>query len=296
MANLDGSELVQLTNDGAGKNRMQWLPDGSGLVYLQGKCVKTVDTGGRVEVITCFDTAAYFEDFAVSPDGTQVAISIDHEYLFIVPFDKEKLSQVRFRRDLVPLATCEFFAPYGPMQFKDVQWSKDSKLLAMVIGAPVAGKINDIIEVRDFSTCVEIPRRVGVQFPTNYFSIKGYNSQPFIQTFGWDGQALFSMTGILRNGGYGDLYIYNSDNNRADLESNPIGGECCYRDPTWSPDGAYLTFAYQAYSQTNKIEIYVVRYGDIGTGQAFQPIPLPEDMFPNRDENPQPVLRAAQSP
>jgi hypothetical protein len=296
LANLDGSELTRLTNDGAGKIRLQWLADGNTLLYIQGKCVKTVDIQGRVEVITCFDTAAYFEDFAVSPDGSQVAISIDHEYLFIVPFDKEKLSQVRFRRDLVPLGTCQFFAPYGPMQFKDVHWSKDGKLLAMVIGAPVGGRINDIIEVRDFSACAEIPRRVGVQFPANYFTIKGYNSQPYIQNFGWDGQALFAMTGIIRNGGFGDLYIYNSDNNRAELEINPIGGDCCYRDPSWSPDGTYMAFAFQAVSQINKIEVFVVRYGDIGTGQAFQPLALPEDMFPNRDENPQPVLRPVQSP
>jgi len=166
----------------------------------------------------------------------------------------------------------------------------------MVIGAPVRGVINDIIEVRDFSNCVEIPPRVGVQFPANYFTIKGYNQQPYIQHFGWDGQALFALTGIIRNGGFGDLYIYNSDNNRADLESNPINGSCCYRDPSWSPDGSYLTFAYQEFSQLNKIQIFIVRYGDIGSGQKFEPLPLPEEMFPNRDEKPQPVLRPAQGP
>ena len=296
LANVDGSELTRLTNDGADKVRLQWLPDGMSLLYIQGKCVKTVDINGRVEVITCFDTAAYFEDFKVSPDGSQAAITLDHEYLFIVPFDKDMLSQVRFRRDLVPLGTCKYFSPYGPMQFKNVEWSKDGKLLAMVIGAPVGGVINDIIEVRDFSSCVEIPARVGVQFPTNYFTIKGYRQQPYIQHFGWDGQALFALTGIIRNGGFGDLYIYNSDNNRADLEINPIKGNCCYRDPSWSPDGSYLTFAYQEFSQLNTIQIYIVRYGDVGSGQGFQPLDLPAEMFPNRDEKPQPVLRPAQNP
>ena len=296
LANVDGSELTRLTNDGADKIRLQWLPDGSSLLYIQGKCVKTVDMNGRVEVITCFDTAAYFEDFAVSPDGSQAAITLDHEYLFIVPFDKEKLSQVRFRRDLIPLGPCKYFAPYGPMQFKDIHWSKDGKLLAMVIGAPVGGVINDIIEVRDFSSCGEIPPRVGVQFPTNYFTIKGYRQQPYIQNFGWDGQALFALTGIIRNGGFGDLYIYNSDNNRSDLEINPINGNCCYRDPSFSPDGSYLTFAYQEFSQLNKIQIFIVRYGDLGSGQRFESLNLPEDMFPNRDEKPQPVLRPAQTP
>ena len=58
-------------------------------------------------------------------------------------------------------------------------------------------------------------------------------------------------------------------------------------------DGSYLVFAYQEISETNKIQIYVIRYGDIGTGATFTPIPLPEDFFPNRTESPQPVLRQA---
>lgn len=296
VANLDGSDLTQLTQDGAQKNRLQWLPDGSGLLYIQGKCVKTVLLTGRIDVITCFDTAAYFDDFALSPDGSQVAITLDHEHLYIVPFDVEKLSQVRFRRDLVPLGNCPFFAPYGPAQYKDVHWSKDGKKLALVVGAPIGGVVKDIIEVRDFSVCAEVAPRVGVQFPTNYFTMKGYNRNPYILNFGWDGEALFALNGFVRNGGFGDLYIYNSLNNQADLEVNPIGGNCCYRDPSWSPDGRYLAFAYQEFSTLNKIQLYVVPYGSFGSGEVFQPLPLPDDMFRIRDESPQPVLRAAQNP
>jgi Tol biopolymer transport system component len=77
---------------------------------------------------------------------------------------------------------------------------------------------------------------------------------------------------------------------------NPIAGNCCYRDPSWSPDGRYLTFAYQAISATNKIELYLISYGSIGTGEVFQPIPLPENFFANRQESPQPVLRPAVEP
>ena len=294
VANLDGSDLIQLTNDRAQKNHLQWLPDGSGLLYLQGKCVKTVLLEGNIDVITCFDTAAYFEDFAVSPDGSQVAISLDHEYLFVVPFDVEKLRSIRFRRDLVGLATCQYFAPFGPMQVKDLEWSSDGTQIAMVFGAPIGGIIRDTIEVRDFSACVERPLRIGVQFPVNFFTIKGYDKEPYILNFSWDGSALFALTGIIRNEGYGDMYIFNSLNNRADLEINPIGGNCCYRDPSWSTDGHYLAFAYQEFSQLNKIQIYLIPFGDIGSGTKFEPIPLPEDFFPGRSESPQPVLRPAQ--
>jgi hypothetical protein len=299
VANLDGSDLVQLTNDRAEKNRLQWLADGNTLLYIQSKCVKTVQLDGRVDVITCFDTAAYFEDFQVSPDGSQVAISLDHEYLFIVPFDIEKLRNVRFRSDLIPLATCEYFAPYGPLQVKDLEWSKDGNQLAMVFGAPIGGRIKDTIEVRDVSVCVQTPSRIGVQFPVKFFKMKGYDKDPRILNFSWDGTALFALNGITRNDGFGDLYIFNSLNNRlvdnqGSLEFNPIGGNCCYRDTSWSPDGRYLTFAFQAISSVNKIELYLIPFGDIGSGASFSPLVLPEDFFPGRTEGPQPVLRPAQ--
>jgi hypothetical protein len=297
VANVDGSELRQLTNDRAEKLRLHWLPDGSGLVYIQGKCIRTVTFEDGVQsVITCLDSVAYLEDFQVSPDGSQVAISLDHEFLFIVPFDIAKLQEVRVRGDLTGIATCNFFAPYGKFFFRSVRWSTDSKLIAMNISAPIGGIRQDTIVVRDFSRCVETPARVGVEFPASYFTIKGYVNNPLLGNYGWDGRILFALTGAIRNGGYGDFYIFNTELNRADLEVNPIAGNCCYRDPSWSPDGRYLTFAYQAISATNKIELYLISYGSIGTGEVFQPIPLPENFFANRQESPQPVLRPAVEP
>ena len=160
----------------------------------------------------------------------------------------------------------------------------------MVIAAPLSGKRVDVIVILDISQCVEIPSRLG-EFPSNWFTISGYDKNPYIPIFSWAGDVLFALTGVYRNNGYGDFYIYNSDLHRADERINPINNACCYRDPSWSPDGSYLAFAYQELSETNRIQIYVIRYGDIGTGAKFTPIPLPEDFFPNRTESPQPILR-----
>jgi hypothetical protein len=112
--------------------------------------------------------------------------------------------------------------------------------------------------------------------------------------FGWNGSGLFVLNGIIRNEGYGDLYVFNMELFRADLEINPIGGNCCYRDAQFSPDGSYLAFAYQEISSLNKILLYYIPYGSIGTGARFDPIPLPDDFFPSRTESPQPVMRPAQ--
>jgi hypothetical protein len=49
-------------------------------------------------------------------------------------------------------------------------------------------------------------------------------------------------------------------------------------------------------SSVNKIQIYITPFGSIGTGETFQPLALPDDLFPNRDESPQPVLRPVQAP
>ena len=294
IANVDGSEPTQLTSDGTDKSRPQWLPpDYTEIVFLTGKCVKMVNAEtSKVDIITCFENSAFLEDFKVSPDGKLVAISLDHEHLYIVPFNLEVLKQVRYRRDLVPLGECKLFSPYDRVMPKTVMWSKDGKALAYVFQAPVGGRREDNIREISVADCVEPQIRIGVDFPAQFFEIKGYNNTPTILNFGFDGEAMFALNGIIRNGGFGDLYFWNNEANRPDLLINPIGS-CCYRDPAYSPDGRYLIFAYQALDSGNKIQLYYIPLGTIGTGERYSPISLPDDFFANRSDSPQPVLRPA---
>ncbi len=294
-ANLDGTDLVQLTTDGSTKTSLQWLPDGKKLVFITGKCIKLVDyPSGRQELITCFNSAAYLNDFQVSPDGKQVAISLDNEQLYVVPFNVEKLKTAQLRRDLVPMGTCKTLAPYDSVLIKSVRWGADGKKLAFVFAAPIGGRREDTIRVIDISTCYDIFPRIGVEFPNNWFSIKGWDKNPSIPSFGWNGNELFALNGLIRNGGFGDLYIFNNGLTRVQNEANPINNSCCYRDVQFSPDGSYLVFAYQAVSTENKIQLYIIPVGTIGTGETYTPIPLPDTMFAARDASPQPVLRKAQ--
>ena len=292
MVNPDGSDLQQITSDGATKTRPQWLPDGENIVFLTGKCIKMVNVPtGRVDLITCFETAEALEAFEVSPDGKLVAISLDHEQLYVVPFDLEALKQVKSRGDLAPMGACSQFSPYNEVYVKSVRWSKDSQKVAIVFSAPVGGRREDNIRVLDITVCSEPELRIGVDFPASFFTISGYSQNPVLNNFGWDGIALFALNGAIRNDGFGDLYLFNLETNRVNSQINPVDKSCCYRDPQFSPDGRYLVFAYQAYSQDNTIWLYYVPLGTFGTGEKYSPIPLPDGFFPNRTDSPQPALR-----
>ena len=76
------------------------------------------------------------------------------------------------------------------------------------------------------------------------------------------------------------LYAYNTELYKAYPDINPIG-LCCYRDPSFSPDGEYLLFAFQDQlgGASSTTQIYYVLYSNIGTGASFDPLPLPDILF-----------------
>jgi serine/threonine protein kinase len=104
IANLDGSELTRLTEDGTTKSSLQWTPDGQAVDYISGKCVQTVRIqDGRIDQIVCFNFVDYLKSFEISPDGLKVAISLDNQ-LYIVPYDVTRLVEVKTRGGLTAMA------------------------------------------------------------------------------------------------------------------------------------------------------------------------------------------------
>ncbi|MBN2549954.1 MAG: protein kinase [Anaerolineales bacterium] len=294
IANLDGSELAQLTEDGTIKSGLQWAPDGQAVYYISGKCVQSVrlsDT--RIDIITCFNYVDYLKSFEISPDGSTVAISLDNQ-LYLVPYDLQLLSEVKVRSDLTDLAECKDFAPYLKNFVKYAHWSKDGQFLAMVIFG-VASDIGsaDIVQVIPITQCTANPRAVD-NFPPPRFRPAEYEKAPMIPSFAWDGLVLFAMHTVMRTNGYGDLYIYNMDLHKAQSKVNPVKNSCCYRDPYWSPDGTHLLISYQNWTDgpASPVSLYYIPYGTIGSGATYDPLPIPPitgDMA-----NPQPILRIAQ--
>jgi predicted Ser/Thr protein kinase len=296
VVNVDGSEPRRLTNDGAEKNRLGWTPDGAAVTYISGKCIWAVEVeSGRQDFIACFETAKYIDDFAISHDGTRAAISLNLE-LFVVPYDRQLLSQARFRSDLIAMSDCEVLNPLktntgASVAVTQVRWSADDNNMALKVIAPENGIQVDLIRYTDISSCQYTDTLD--EFPASRFKLDGYDKTPYIQTFGFDGYYLFAMVNYERNDGYGYLYFYNTDLHRAETKVSPLS-PCCYRDPQFSPDGRYMIFAYQPYEPGATTQLYYVPFATLGTGGNLQPLPLPEDLFTNTKVKPQPVLRPAQ--
>lgn len=294
-ANLDGSELTQLTSDGSQKNSLRWLPDGQGLSYISGKCIHTVSLAAEDTTITCFNNSDSLKAFEPSRDGTQAAISLDNQ-LYLIPFDLEGLKSANSHGDLAAMATCADLAPYQRNFGTGVRWSKDDRQwAALVMGVLKDGRRGDIVQVFSVDRCIPNPM-VKAQFPEPHFSFKAYTSNPVIESYDWDGESLFVLNDFKRNDGFGDLHIFNLETFKPLLTINPVKGACCYRDVHWSPDGTQLVFAFQNVAQgsSSTTQLYLIPYGEIGAGGSFEPLPLPEISDPK--EKPQPVLRPAVTP
>jgi serine/threonine protein kinase len=293
VANLDGSELTQLTQNNSEKTYLRWLPDGQGLSYISGKCIESVSLLGDISQITCFNNADKLEGFEISPDGTQVVIGLDSR-VYLVPFDLESLSTAYSHDSLSALATCANLAPYTRNSARYVRWSKDSKRWAVVVQVPYKGLRADVVAVFPVDICYpDNYAAFEVQFPPPHFTYPGYDNNPSIQDLGFDGNSVFALHGITRNGGFGDLHLFNMDSFNFSENANPINNTCCYRDAEFSPDGSYLVFAYQdiGLGQASTTKLYYIPFGSIGTGERYEPLPLPEITDPK--EQPQPVLRPA---
>jgi serine/threonine-protein kinase len=287
---VDGSGLSQLTTDGAVKHDLQWMPDGEGVIFITGKCIQIVNVKTKeVSTLTCFVTADYLESFQLSPDGTQVAISLNRE-LYVVPFDLDKLSQARSRTDLAAMNGC---LTYTKLATKGVRWSNDGQKIAVaILGVGDSGRREEMVRVLDIHRCAAAEPNTVDTFPGPRFTMTGYNNNPTIPAFDWDGATLFLLNSFFRNEGYGYLYSYNLETLKAAV-LDPLGGTCCYRDARWSPDGNYIAFAYQdiRLGTNGPIQLFYIPYGIIGTGASYAPFSLPTDFFQKPTEKPQPVMR-----
>ena len=266
---VDGSNLTQITKDGAVKNDLQWSPDGQSLFYISGKCIQSVSVPGSVITqVTCFTAAEYLEAFEISPNGKQVAISLNR-VLYVVPFDLTAISKARTWPQLQDMKGC---FTYGnlPNQAppKVTRWSADSTKIAVNTNSVDSGRQVDLIRVFDISACDSANPKVLDNFPANRygFPMTGYDAHPTIPAFHWDGNALFVLNSAYRYE-MGYLYSYNLDSKRGE-NLDPLKTGCCYTEGRFSPDGTSLLFAYQNINGgvNAKTQLYYISYGSIGTG------------------------------
>ena len=298
LMNIDGSELHVLTNDKVSKTNLQWIPGSNLLVFISGTNVNTINADtGQFDTIVSFPFAKLLDEFRVSPDGKQVAISLNRE-MYIVPFDLAKLKAARGKDGLIAMNGCINYtgSTLAAVHLKLFRWGKDSKTVAWLFeGGDAAGKPVDLIRITDISSCD--PKKLSTQdeFPGTRFSPEGYGSRPVLPDFDWDGGFLFLMNTMDRNN-WGYLYTYSGELRKGTLE-NPIiasKSRCCYRDARWSPDGAYIFFAFINKDDPSSPEqFYYIPVSSFRSGAELTPIPMPDGFFTNPKEAPQPALHIA---
>jgi serine/threonine-protein kinase len=292
LMNLDGTELTQLTTDGAEKSNLQWLPDGRTILYIMGKAIKTVDIETTTEeILTSFNNAEYLEAFQVSRDGKSVAISMNRE-LYVLPFDPDTLAAVTKKSELLKIIEEKGCLFYNDQAVKDVRWSSDGKKIAFVfLGVSSGGTRKDTVRVLDISRCSSAPPDRLDDFPGARFDFPNE-----IVNFDWDGDELFVLNSNIRNGGFGNLIGYNTVTHKY-VRLNPVTG-CCYRDAAFSPDGSYVSFAFQdmGLGTRSPILLYYVPFASMTTGGSLAPIEgdLPADFFTDLREAPWAITRPAQ--
>ena len=299
LMNVDGSDLRQLTNDGAAKNDLQWI-EANTLLFLSGKIIKyyKLDTDS-VETLTSFPSAVSLDAFRVSQDGSQVIIAMSNE-VFVVPFDFETMATISTRGNLFGMeGVC--ILPTGKtkaaLQVQEARWSADDTLVAWLFKGVDAGNSSlqaEQVSVLDISACVPETIDLLDNFPGTRFNPVGFQNRE-MPDFDWDGADLFVFNTSRRNNGWGELYLYNWKTHRANL-LNPIEEKCCYRDARWSPDSTYLLFAFQDFGLGAEAPtlLYYVPSGELGTGANFQPLPLEPGFFRDPKEAPQAALRPAE--
>jgi len=277
---VDGSNLTPLTKDAAEKNDLQWSPDGQSVFYISGKCVYSVALSSRaVTQLTCFTAADYLEAFEISPDGKQVAISLNR-VLYIVPFDLTALSSARTWLQLDNMKGCFTYGNLANQSFpKAARWSIDEKKIAVNTKSVEGGNQVDMIRTFDIHTCDSTAPQPMDSFPSTRFTMTGFNKRPTIPSFSWDGNMLFVLNSIYRYE-LGYLYVYNTETRKGDV-LDPLKTSCCYTEARFSPDGSYLFFAYQNINSGDnaKTQLYYISYGTIGTGAVYTPLPLPDTLF-----------------
>lgn len=283
---VDGSNVIQVRTDNSVKSDLHWIPDGR-LTYISRNCVYILEVDTlRVDQVMCFNAKEVLEGFKVSADGKLVAISIQRT-LNILPFDLEKLKEVDTRFSLLALPENCF---YNQFAFRDLQWSpRTTQFAAHVVDTQLVSSDQIFILNVDIPKCATVgPVRVA-KIPGGRIEFSNESSKR-ITSYDWDGGRLFLLNDSVRNDGFGDLYLYDTDARKAQ-KINPIDGVCCYRDARWSPDKTYIFFVFQRYGTTD-IEFYYVPYAELGKNVDWKPIPNVDTLFSTSREKPQPALRA----
>ena len=277
VSDLDGTDLVQLTADESKKSHLHWSPDGQSIVFTTDNCLNIVGLQTKqVLTLTCVSGIPNISAFDISPDGKNVALGLGQSDLYLLPYTQLfNLRQNSLPEDLPALSQCSHYAPYDTGNtLKAVNWAQADNQLAVLVSKQLDGINRDEISVLDFSQCNPSPSLVKEILPTHFlFTMRGYFDRPEISSFALDGNSQLLLNGYLNNEGFGDLQLFNLDQNQSQ-EIAP-NGSCCYRDVHWSPDGTYIFYTYQP-EAGGEISLYYAPSSNLNEpGKSMAALALP---------------------
>ncbi|HET9906996.1 MAG TPA: serine/threonine-protein kinase [Anaerolineales bacterium] len=293
MMDMDGRNILQLTNTNVPKFDLQWLPDGNELLYGEGNCFYTINVEVpevASEKLACFNEED-FDGFRVSPDGTHVAISIGNR-LIVLRFDKQTLSTVATTFELQGLE--DLCLDYSDVSVKGALWSATGQELAITYESVVGQRLGDTIRVLDIDTrrCQAADPLIMDEFPAKHFMPEGYERYPLLPSYHWDGNQRFLFNSFKRNTAYGELYLYDMST-MTERKVNPIDGVCCYNSAIFSPDGTHILFVFQDVrrGENSITQLYYVPIDQMDSGITFTPVRLPLQFFLDLREDIELALR-----
>ncbi|HKI54936.1 MAG TPA: hypothetical protein VJ987_12490, partial [Anaerolineales bacterium] len=170
---------------------------------------------------------------------------------------------------------------------KSAQWSSDGKSLAILYHGAVGNlnRLGEAIRVLNVNLirCEAVDPVLIDEFPGRHFIPDGYAANPVLPSYHWGGDGQFVFNTYIRNGGYGELYLYDMAA-QAEEHINPVNGTCCYRSATLSPDGTYILFAFQDIGEgfDSRTKLY---YVSLEGSEPVTPLSLPLGYFTDPREN-----------
>lgn len=296
IANVDGSDLIQITDDKVPKSSLEWTPDGKYLLFRKEDCYFRIAYDAITSGSTPSERIGCYEDIEYSPDMSKLVVGgrIYGDFTGDIWWNHMATAT----DTLLVAGSMTRAQEYSGCSFRGgrlTRFSQTGSLMAAVFESASGGRLVEIVRVFQNTNCSGVKEiKNADSFPESRFTMRGYSAStesPLISDYAWDGDTIFILHGNILQG-FGEMVIYNTTSRLARIGA-PVDNACCYREISFSPDGTHLVFIYRDISKDLPSKLYYIPFGAIDTGQTLTPLDLPFYFFTDPHDPISPALRPA---